>query len=62
MHVVHFWGQGRGLLVKQECATLSHFAHIQTEGAAYLTFYLCPSVPVRHTNLYLHVCFKSPPY
>ena len=32
--------------------TLSHFAHIQTKGAAYSTFHLCPSVPVRHTNLF----------
>ena len=37
-----------------------HFAHLQTEGAAYLTFYFCSSVPVRNTNLYLSVCFATP--
>ena len=39
--------------------TLSHFAHIQTEGAAYSTFHLCMFVPVRHTNLYLCISFKT---
>ena len=29
------------------------------EGAAYLTFYFCSSVPVRHTDLYLSVCFTT---
>ena len=36
------------------------FARIQTEGAAYSTFQFCSSVPIRHTNLYLSVCFTTP--
>ena len=32
--------------------TLVHFAHIQMEGAAFSTFHLCSSVPVRHTDLH----------
>ena len=48
-----------GPRMKYGHANLKSFAHIQTEGAAYSTFHFFSFVPVRHTNLYLSVCFKT---
>ena len=49
--------EASALGLKMETQTLSHFDLIQTEGAAYSTFYLWPYVPVHHKNLYLRVVY-----
>ena len=42
-----------------DARTLDHFAHIKRKGAAYSTLHFCSSVSVRHTDLYLSVCFRT---
>ena len=61
MYSVLFWGQGRGLPVGQECPTCV-WKRKEERGCRdqYSIFQLCPFVPVRHTYLYLRVCFTLP--
>ena len=69
MHAIHFGDRREVYLLDESSLPVTEkkvgergkeaSALIQTNGSAYSTFHLCPFVPVRHTHLYPHVCFKK---